>query len=237
MQHAISKPPSVPAWIRNFSHPDWTNVFHLVPKNKSLYPVALRADWKPQFNNWDGRILFLAQDGCPPHVIEERIACGEPQPWRYGQYGEKGSRTNDRLFGFASTIPGGKLCGSAAANMLDNQPGMSRKLNGFESGPLQAFCQRVFCWVLGSMPHVEWESSIKHHRIVTATLPMRQCRVQFILDKNIVHTSPEYSSCDTWAKIIAYARSKRGGAPDNLPRQSVAIPQVLTARGWSNAGD
>lgn len=345
--------PQVPDWIRRFSYPNWTNVFHLVPNNKSLYPVALHADWQSQFNDWNGRILLLAKDGCPTRVIRDRVNEGDPQPWRYGQRelgDEMGWRTNERLYGFASMIPGGKLYGSAAANMLYDDPRSSRKLEGFKSGSLQEFLQRVLRWVVESMPRIElvaclgeeawflscnvlgdfvaasqfkkyrdahrpvagligkkeiiafplyhpgalgnainemnegWRalasilntekrtglndevftsritnavdahtiqrgntrtppndgmrnSAARPHRIVTANLPRRLCRVQFRQAQEVVHTSPQYDSGNTWAKIIAFARSKRGGAPPNLSRAAVAIPQVFTPDGWVDANE
>jgi hypothetical protein len=58
--------PPVPNWIRQFSYANWTNVFQLAPKNRSLYPVALSESWKPHFNDWTGKVLFLAKDGCRP---------------------------------------------------------------------------------------------------------------------------------------------------------------------------
>jgi hypothetical protein len=343
--------PQVPDWIRDFRHPNWTNVFHLVPNNKSLYPVALRADWKSHFNDWNGRILLLAKDGCPTRVIHDRVNARDPQPWRYGQRelgDEMGWRTNERLYRFASAIPGGKLYGSAAAHMLYDDPRSSRKLKGFKSDALQKFLQRVLGWVVQSMPHVEWVACLgeeawfltctvlgnsfaasnfkdyrdscrpvaglldkkeiaafplyhpaalgnainemnngwrafatalraqkgtgiydelfanqrtnrqdtnrirqgtkrtlptnearnaapRVHRIVTAILPRRLCRVQFRIAQNVVHTSPQYDSGNTWANIIAFARTKRGGAPLNLSRAVVAIPQVLTPNGWVDA--
>src|SRR5882724_1172464 len=155
----MSTRPPVPAWIREFDYPGWKNVFQLVPNNRNLYPEALRPDWKTQFNDRNGRILLLAKDGCPPRVILDRIARREPQPWRYGQRelgDEMGWMTNKRLYGLASTIPGGKLYGSATANMLYDDPRSSRGLKGFKSPLLQEFLQRVLYWVLESMPSVEW---------------------------------------------------------------------------------
>jgi hypothetical protein len=88
----MSSQPLVPNWIREFSYPDWTNVFHIVPNNKNLYPEALRPDWKTQFNDWNSKILLLAKDGCPSDVIREGRDKGESQPWRYAQQelGDKG---------------------------------------------------------------------------------------------------------------------------------------------------
>ncbi len=155
----MSTRPPVPKWIREFTYPGWTNVFHLVPNNKNLYPEALRGDWKTQFNDWNGRILLLAKDGCPTRVIREGRNKGESQPWRYGQQelgDEGGWRTNNRLYRFASGIPGGKLYGSATANMLFDDPGWSRSLPGVFGGPLHEFLKSVLRWVLESMPRIEW---------------------------------------------------------------------------------
>lgn len=80
-------------------------------------------------------------------------------------------------------------------------------------------------------------STPKGHRIVTATLPRRQCRVQFMTGERVVHISRSYNSCNTWAKIIAYAREKRGGAPANLPRAAMAQPQVFTSGRWINVNE
>src|SRR5207244_9846370 len=155
----MSTPPRVPKKIREFSYPGWTNVFKLVPNNKILYPEALRPDWKTQFNDWNGRILLLAKDGCPTRVISDRVDRGEPQPWRYGQRelgDEMGWLTNEKLYRFASKIPGGKLYGSAAANMLYDDDRTSRGLSGFYDGQLHEFLRDALAWVLESMPLVEW---------------------------------------------------------------------------------
>jgi hypothetical protein len=151
--------PPVPDWIRAFSYPGWTNVFQLGPTNDHLYPLALRAEWKSQFNDWNGPILLLAKDGCPTRAIRDCVEKGESQPWRYAQreLGDaRGWRTNERLANFAYTIPGGKLYGSATANMLYDDPRWSRSLPGFYDGPLNVFLQRVLCWVADSMPKLEY---------------------------------------------------------------------------------
>jgi len=151
--------PRVPDWIRAFSYPGWTNVFQLVPTNNYLYPVALREEWKSQFNDWNGNILLLAKDGCPTRVIRASRDSGDSQPWRYGQRelgDEMGWKTNEKLYRLASTIPGRKLYGSAAANMLFDDDRTSRQLSGFYAGQLHGFLKDVLAWVLESMPRVEW---------------------------------------------------------------------------------
>ncbi len=338
--------PPVPTWIRHFSYANWTNVFQLAPKNRSLYPVALNESWKPHFNDWSGKILFLAKDGCPTRVIRDRLVRDDAQPWRYGQRelgDEMGWKTNEQLFRFASAIPGGKLHGSAAANMLYDDDRSSRSLTGFYDGPLHDYLRKVLSWVLESMPQVEWvvclgeeawfltctnighpaaARAFKHYRdsntpvrgalaktinafqlyhpaarvsnhlmeqgwrafeaalhtpknlrvhpasapevnhfmkrrapqqptpnapqytakqsfarprIVTAHLPVRLCRVKFTVNNKTFHISREYHSRNIWPKIIAYARCKRGGAPVDLPQSAIAVPQVLTEKGWVDA--
>lgn len=140
-------------------------MFQLAPNTKNLYPEALRPDWKVQFNDWNGRILLLAKDGCPTRVIREGFENGESQPWRYGQkeLGDEGGwRTNNRLYRFASVLPGGKLYGSATANMLYDDPGWSRSLPDVFSGPLHDFLKRVLSWVLESMPRIEWVACLRN---------------------------------------------------------------------------
>jgi hypothetical protein len=53
----------------------------------------------------------------------------------------------------------------------------------------------------------------------------------------VIHISPEYNSGNTWSKIIAYARTARGGAPAFLPREAAAVPQIFTESGWSDSDD
>jgi hypothetical protein len=48
-------------------------------------------------------------------------------------------------------IPGGKLYGSATANMLYDDPRWSRALPGFYDGPLNDFLRRILRWVTESM--------------------------------------------------------------------------------------
>jgi len=148
----MSERSRVPGWIRNFSHPGWTNVFQLVPENQHLYGT------ETLFGDWNSRVLLLAKDGSPTGVIRALRDKGESRPWRHAQreLGDTGGwRTNERLSNFASMIPGGKLYGSATANMLYDDPRWSRSLPGFYDGPLNAFLQRVLCWVAESMPNVE----------------------------------------------------------------------------------
>jgi hypothetical protein len=62
----------------------------------------------------------------------------------------------------------------------------------------------------------------------------RTCRIEFKIEDRIVHTSPTYESANTWTKIIAYARSARGGAPADLPKEAVANVQILSGNVWQD---
>lgn len=145
--------PTVPDWIRNHPAPKgWTNVFTLVKSNEHLYGT------ETLFGDWGGQTLLLAKDGAPTPVIRSLLAKGDPRPWRHAQrqLGDCGGwRTNERLSRLAETVPGGKLYGSATANLLYDDPRWSRALPGFYSGPLHEYLRRVLQWVLESMPAVE----------------------------------------------------------------------------------
>jgi len=77
--------------------------------------------------------------------------------------------------------------------------------------------------------------AIRQNIVSTATQPVRRCRIQFIMDGKVVHTSPEYNSGNSWSKIIAHARSKRGGAPAYLPKEAAALCRryLLRVAGWT----
>lgn len=144
--------PNVPQWIRAYvPPPGWTNVFALVPSNEHLYAT------ETLFGDWNGRILFLAKDAAPTHIIRALRDKGERRPWRHAQreLGDPGGwKTNEWLAAAAATLPGGKLYGSATANLLYDDPGWSRSLPGFYSGQLHEYLARVLAWVLEAMPNV-----------------------------------------------------------------------------------
>jgi hypothetical protein len=145
--------PKVPDWIRKHVPPTgWTNVFSLVPSNERLYGT------ETLFGDWDGKTLLLAKDGAPTEVIRALRDKGDPQPWRHAQRerGDAGGyKTNESLAAAAARLPGGKLYGSATANLLCDDPGWSRSLPGFYSGPLHDYLKRVLTWVIETMPNLE----------------------------------------------------------------------------------
>jgi hypothetical protein len=120
--------PPVPSWIRVYPPAGgWTNVFALVPSNEHLYGT------ETLFGDWDGRTLLLGKDGAPTPVIRALRDRGESRPWRHAQRERNdpgGYRTNERLASIATSLPGGKLYGSATANLLYDDPRWSRSLPG-----------------------------------------------------------------------------------------------------------
>lgn len=95
---------------------------------------------------------MLAKDAAPTEVMK---SIGS---WRHAQrvLGDRGGwRTNERLERLASMVPGGKLYGSATANMLFDRPGWSRPLKDFSRGRLNDYLCEVLKWVVLSMPNVK----------------------------------------------------------------------------------
>lgn len=137
--------PALPDWIRHHSPPEqWTNVFSL----PHVHTDRLYAT-ETLFGEWGGRTLLLAKDTAPTKEITR---------WEHAEreLGDKGGwKTNQWLKEHADSIPGGKLYGSATANLTYNGEGWSRSLPGFYAGPLQDYLTRVLRWVLESMPNVE----------------------------------------------------------------------------------
>jgi hypothetical protein len=144
--------PRVPDWIRDFRSLGWTNIFDRLPTEEHLYGT------ETLFGDWNSRVLLLAKDWGPTSSLDEGIRNREARPWRHAQRGlgdTGGVGTNETLCRLASLIPGGKLYGSATANMLYDDPGWSRSLPGLEVGQLHDFLKRVLSWVLESMPQVQ----------------------------------------------------------------------------------
>jgi hypothetical protein len=136
--------PSIPSWIRDFRHDGYTNVFEFLPDNPRLYGT------ETLFGDWGAQTLLLAKDAAPAQIIKS-------SGWRHAErtLGDSGGwRTNERLKELADLIPGSKLYGSAAANMLYDNPRWSRSLKGFRYGPLHDYLVKVLRWVVFSMPNV-----------------------------------------------------------------------------------
>lgn len=151
----MSDRPRVPDWIRDFRCPGWTNIFDRLPTEEHLYGT------QTLFGDWNSRVLLLLKDWGPTSSLDEGIRNREPRPWRHAQreLGDRqGWRTNDRLRRrLVPLLPEKEfLYGSAAANMLYDDPRWSRSLSGFFAGDLHEFLKCVLSWVVESMPRLEW---------------------------------------------------------------------------------
>ncbi len=143
--------PAIPEQFRRFAHPGYTNVFTILPRCTRFYCT------ETLFGDWDGATLLLAKDAAPTQAIRERAEREGDAAWRHSERsrGDRGGcRTNERLARLAGALPAGMLYGSATANMLCDEPGWSRSLPGFHSGPLHEYLSDVLRWVIASMPNL-----------------------------------------------------------------------------------
>lgn len=144
--------PTLPDWIRNHEPPKgWTNVFKELPNDAHLYGT------ETLFGDWDGTTLLLAKDGCPtPDLREAKVRGATSRRHAERARGDKGGwRTNESLARSVAGLPGGKLYGSATANLLYDDRRWSRSLPGFRDGTLFEYFVRVLAWVVEQMPNLQ----------------------------------------------------------------------------------
>ena len=145
--------PTIPAWvIEDRFQPQYTNIYALLG-HKKLTPKQQKENRRrlyctetmDGFNDWDAPTLLLAKDAGPMQTFLRLIEAGDPQPWRHAQQGRdsQGWQTNDRLQGFATTIPGAKLYGSVMAGLLRNDGRQRGTLPNFGDVNLRQYLRRV----------------------------------------------------------------------------------------------
>lgn len=147
----MSKTPTIPSWIREFSCSGYTNVYSFLENCPRLYGT------ETLFGDWSSEVLLLAKDGAPTHVIKSLSLKEGQGAWRHAQreLGDSGGwRTNERLVKLANRVPGSKLYGSATANILFDDPNWSRSLPGLKTGQLNDYLVKVLTWVISSMPNL-----------------------------------------------------------------------------------
>lgn len=143
--------PEIPDCFRRFAYPGYTNVFSFLPNCPRFYAT------ETQFGDWDATTLLLAKDAAPTSEIRARAERDGQAAWRHSERakGDRGGcQTNERLAELAAILPGTKLYGSAAANMLCDREGWSRPLPGFRRGRLHAYTVDVLRWVISNMPNL-----------------------------------------------------------------------------------
>jgi len=190
---------------------------------------------------------------------------GERRPWRHAQraLGDTGGfRTNERLARAAAMIPGGKLYGSATANLLLDDPRWSRNLPGFFDGHLHGYLARVLAWVIQSMPHLQrimclgaeaWfltctvmgrsECAREFARFRDANLPVEG----FVNGRSVIayasfHPAARVSDDHFEAAFKALTRARIGNTSSVVPqsqgttmRNSLARPPESHSDGWVDA--
>lgn len=163
--------PEIPDRFRSFTHSGYTNAFALVPGCERFYCT------ETMLGDWDAETLILAKDAAPTHAIRDRARREGNSAWRHGQraLGDKGGwRTNTRIETLASGLPGTQLYGSAAANMLCDDPRWSRDLPGFRNGPLHDYLVDALHWVIDNMPNLQAVACIGEHAWFLAAIALNQ---------------------------------------------------------------
>ena len=153
----------------------WRNAFSeklLGPNIDRFYPT------ETLYGDWDGEVLFLAQDALPAPLLEKYIQDfrkrGIPvsETWVHGDNDNPnlqgfldesikagGSRTNTNLKKFKEKFIDSNraLYGSVAANMLfdDGGTNMRQKVKGFGNPIFKEYMQSVLKWVVMSMPNLK----------------------------------------------------------------------------------
>ena len=138
----MEQTPPIPDWIRGYRHPAYTNVYELIPDEPRLYGT------ESLYGNWDAPLLLLAKDFAPRSLVEDRIAAGDPRPYRH----EPRMRTNKNLVQLVSRLGSNLLYGSAAASLLRNDGRVSGTLPRWSE--VRTFAEQSLRFTLENMPNV-----------------------------------------------------------------------------------
>ena len=149
-------------------HAYWRNAFGkelLGPNPKRFYPT------ETLYGDWDGEVLFLAQDALPAPALKNTIEdykkknISIDEAWvhadRENPEHKGGFKTNEILKANKDKYidPTKVLYGSITANMLfdmaDGSKNYQRELKGFNNKILQAHMKNVLRWVVENMPNIK----------------------------------------------------------------------------------
>ena len=137
--------PPLPTWITDADVPGYVVAHRLVQGEPRLFGT------ESLYGSWGGSVLLLAKDFGPTRIVRDRIAAGDPRPYRH----EPGMRANRQLQRLAQPVEGmGLLYGSALGNLLRD--------DGWVSGALPnraaalAYGVEVIRFVLEHMPARRW---------------------------------------------------------------------------------
>lgn len=133
------------AWIRHAEVPGYATAHRLCPGETRLFGT------ESLYGDWAGDVLLLAKDFGPSRILRERIAAGDPRPYRH----EPGMRANLRLRELASPVEHlGLLYGSALANLLRDDGHVSGALPNREEA--LAYGVHVARFVVERMSALRW---------------------------------------------------------------------------------
>jgi hypothetical protein len=144
--------PPIPDWIRAYRHPDYTNIYELLPEETRLFGT------EALYGNWDAELLLLAKDYAPRQVIEERLRRGEKRPYRHGtrELDRMGWRTNENLethlvpeLGVTSL-----LYGSAFGSLMRNDGKTSGRLPD-EARVVEEYTVPLLSWVVTELSNLQ----------------------------------------------------------------------------------
>lgn len=145
----MSAHPIIPDWIKRYRHPQYTQLWELIPDETRLYGT------ESMYGDWDGKLLILLQDFSTASEIRRRIAAGDPRPYRHDPM----IRTNKILARLAEPFVKsrdprscGILYGSAFAGLLKQGESLSSPLRyRHEFIP---YLTSVLKWAISQMPGV-----------------------------------------------------------------------------------
>lgn len=142
--------PPLPYWIRDASVEGYVTAHALVPGETRLYGT------ESLFGDWDAPVLLLAKDFAPSRLLHERLAEGDPRPYRH----VPDLRTNVRLRMLVGALCRsddpercGLLYGSALANLLRDDGRWSGALPNRREA--LAYAERAFAFTLAHMSRLE----------------------------------------------------------------------------------
>jgi hypothetical protein len=99
----------LPTWITEVDVPGYVAAHQLCPGEPRLFGT------ESLYGDWDGAVLLLAKDFGPTRIVHDRLAAGDPRPYRH----EPRMRANRQLQRLAASVEGmGLLYGSALGNLL-----------------------------------------------------------------------------------------------------------------------
>jgi hypothetical protein len=145
MNTGVPSTPPLPTRITEAAVPGYVAAHRLVPGEPRLFET------ESLYGDWGARVLLLAKDFGPTRIVRDRIAAGDPRPYRH----EPTMRANRQLQRLAGPVEGmGLLYGSALGNLLRDDGQISGALPNRAAA--MAYGVEVVRFVLEHMPARRW---------------------------------------------------------------------------------